>query len=452
MGENSASAVRTAAPAADRRVRREPGWMAEVRVLAADRFREMAWPDTSQEEWRRTDLSRFGLSRFTDAVPVPGPSLDAARGSDRDDEPPRGVAGRAAFLSSACTHLSLSPAAAALGARLLPLADALEEFEEPLREIFLGAVRGADNRLIPWHFAELTHGAFLFVPPLAEIEEPFLVDLAAGPGDTLLAPHLTVVLGRGARASVIERASGGGPGPLLWNAAADLLAADGSSLSCRGSQELSAQALVFRHAALRAGRDARVLHGEASFGGRLVKTRVDCALEGSGAEAHLEGLYFPCGGQHMDIRSVQRHTAPHASSRAYYKGAVRDDGRAVFQGLIEVSPGAAGTDAFLTNRNLVLNDGARSDSIPSLKIGNNDVKCSHGSTTGRIDEDHLFYLESRGLTVGEAKEMIVTGYFEDLLGDAPEAYRETVISAVKGRLADGAPAALGASAPPGAAS
>ena len=247
-------------------------------------------------------------------------------------------------------------------------------------------------------------------------------------------PHVVVLLGQGAHAKVVQRTAAQGPGPLLWNAATDLSVADAGALSYFESQELPAETLVFRNGRCRMGRDSRFRNVESSFGGRLVKTRLDCSLEGSGAEARLEGMYFPRRGQHMDIRSVQHHAAPRSSSRAYYKGAVKDDGRAIFQGLIEVSPGAAGTDAFLTNRNLVLNDGARSDSIPGLKIGTNDVKCSHGSTTGRIDADHLFYLRSRGLSEGEAREMLVTGYFEELVGDAPESYRQTVLDAVRGRL------------------
>jgi Fe-S cluster assembly protein SufD len=136
----------------------------------------------------------------------------------------------------------------------------------------------------------------------------------------------------------------------------------------------------------------------------------------------------------MDIRTVQRHQAPRATSRAYYKGAVAAGGRTVFQGLIEVGTGASGTDAYLTNRNLILGEAARSDSIPTLKIGNNDVKCSHGSTTGKLSADELFYLESRGLSAIDAREMLVVGYFEDLLAPAPERFRDDALARIRERL------------------
>ena len=136
----------------------------------------------------------------------------------------------------------------------------------------------------------------------------------------------------------------------------------------------------------------------------------------------------------MDLRTVQRHDSPRATSRAFYKGAVEGGGRSVFQGLIEVAVGASGTDAYLTNRNLLLGDTARSDSIPTLRIGNNDVRCSHGSTTGRLSDDEIFYLESRGLDRGEARELLIIGYYEELLGDSPGLFRDEGLARLRSRV------------------
>ena len=181
------------------------------------------------------------------------------------------------------------------------------------------------------------------------------------------------------------------------NAGLDAQVGDGASLELYQLQDLGLESLFFSHASAAVGRDARFLSLETHLGSRLVKTRLDCTLEGPGAESYLNGVYLAGAGQHMDLRTVQRHRTPKATSRALYKGAVRDSGRTVYQGLIEVSPGASGTDAYLSNKNLILSDGARADSIPSLRIDNNDVRCSHGSTTGRINPEELFYLASRGL-------------------------------------------------------
>jgi len=281
----------------------------------------------------------------------------------------------------------------------------------------------------------------LMVPAGVEVREPFLLDLTERGDGTLSSPHVSVFLGEGARASVIHRLTGqkdSAAERILCNAGLDLFLSDAANLQYFEAQFLGPQSLYFRHARTRGGRDSSLRHFDANLGGKLVKSRIDAGLAGKGSEAYLNGVYFCRDGQHMDIRTVQRHHSASATSRAYYKGAVASGGRTVFQGLIEVDEGAAGTDAYLTNRNLILGDAARSDSIPTLRIGNNDVRCSHGSTTGRLSEEELFYLESRGLSRSESREMLVVGYFEDLLDNAPEVYRDDALEHIRSRLANAA--------------
>ena len=402
----------------------EPAWMGTLRASARDRFDALRWPTTSDEEWRRTDLSRLDLASYG-----PPAAPKAACPGEADTGAWSGVI---RFQGPRCTEVGLGPAAIDRGVRLLPLALAWEEFEAPLHRALAGAMERADNRFIPWQIALLSHGALLWVPAGVEIDAPFLIELAEQGARTASAPHIEVVLGEGARASVVQRIAGGAD--MLVNAAVDLRLGSASALRYFEMQHLDAGALYFRHSRAEVGRDASFTSFDAQFGSRLAKTRLDCELSGAGAEAHLDGAYFCERGQHMDLRTVQNHTSPRATSRAYYKGAVAGGGRTVFQGLIEVAPGASGTDAYLTNRNLVLGEGARSDSIPTLRIGNNDVKCSHGSTTGRLNQDEIFYLESRGFSPIDAREMLVVGYFEDLLTPAPESFREDALSVIRGRL------------------
>jgi Fe-S cluster assembly protein SufD len=410
----------------------EPVWMRELRAKAQERFDGMAWPTTSDEEWRRTDVSGINALSF-----VPQAAADRApRGVARE-----GLAGTLSFDAGKPVARGVDPALEAKGVRLLSLSDALEEFEKPLSDVFDEGVDAADNRFAVWHYASWSHGAFLMVPPGLEIKEPFLIDFAEKGDGVLSSPHVVVVLGEGARASVIHRITGEADGSaerILCNAGLDLVLSDNAALQYSEGQFLGPESLYFRHARTRGGRDSSLRHFDASLGGKLVKTRIDCGLAGRGSEAYLNGVYYCRGGQHMDIRTVQRHHSPSATSRAYYKGAVASGGRTVFQGLIEVDAGASGTDAYLTNRNLILGDAARSDSIPTLRIGNNDVRCSHGSTTGRLSEEELFYLESRGLSRAESREMLVVGYFEDLLDHAPETYREGALEVIRSRLASAA--------------
>jgi Fe-S cluster assembly protein SufD len=168
------------------------------------------------------------------------------------------------------------------------------------------------------------------------------------------------------------------------------------------------------------GRDARLRHWNGAFGAGMVKSRFKGRILGEGAEFLSKGIFFATQKQHKDIRVVQIHEAPHAHSDALHKGAVRDKGRTVFQGMIEVLEDAIGTDAYLTNKNLILNDGARADSLPMLKIDTNDVKCSHGSTTGKVDEEEVFYLKTRGIPEKDAKLLISQGLFQDVIESAPE--------------------------------
>jgi Fe-S cluster assembly protein SufD len=422
------------APPGSPRNGRMPSWMLEVREEAGKRFQGLRWPDPSEEEWRRTDLSRHHLDRF---IAAGQPSEDD--GAACVDRLVNGLAGSISPGADGGTQVALDPAAAHRGVRLVPLRDAPAELVGPVRGILRAAAAEADNRLVAWHFSLLSEGVLLYVPPSVEVPEPFLFTLADNPGAPVRSPHLIVILGEGASAAIIQRSGRGAPaaGERVWNAGADIVLHGGASLALHEIQELGPGALVFRNTRVRLKAGARFSHWDAAFGGSLVKTRLEALLDGEGADARLNGVYFAGRGQHMDLRTVQRHLSPAASSRGFYKGAVRDNGRAVFQGLIEVAPNAARTDAYLTNRNLVLNDGARSDSIPSLKIGNNDVRCSHGSTTGRIDEDQLFYLRSRGFSRAQAREMLVTGYFEELLGDTPEPYSARVLDAVRARLQDG---------------
>jgi Fe-S cluster assembly protein SufD len=409
------------------RVLAEPGWMTVLRGHAQERFQGMAWPTTAEEEWRRTDVSRLGLDGF-----VPGPAQKPA--CPRDAEP-GGSAGFVRFESTRCAELALTPALRSRGVRLLPLDHAADEMETPMHRMWERAFDEADNRFLMWHFSSFNHGALLWIPAGLEIKEPFFIDFLESGTGIATAPRVAVLLGQGARALVVTRigAAPGGDG-LLCNAMVDLQLADAAGLTYCEVQELGARDIYVRHARAEVGRDASLRHIDAELGSRLAKTRITCSLDGAGAEANLDGVYYCGAGQHMDLRTVQHHRSPRASSRAFYKGAVAAGGRAIFQGLIEVAEGASGTDAYLTNRNLILGETARSDSIPTLKIGNNDVKCSHGSTTGRLSAEELFYLESRGLSTLDAREMLAIGFFEDLLESAPESYRDQVLATIRGRL------------------
>ena len=414
-----------------------------------DRFDHLSWPTPQEEEWRRTDVTQIDFDAY-DVLQSEGesstiaatPAALAAEGSGVPPEPrlESGFAARVCFEGGSCRQLALRPELRSKGVRFGTLsalsggedigAQALQAVRRALEEGF----RGLDNRLQAWHYSSLSHGVFLYVPPFVEIGELLVVELAEAGRNVVSAPHVAMILDRGARAKVLIRTVGDGAAdlpsegarrwPLLVNLGLDLEVGESAALELYHLQDLPLSALTFSHASARVGRDGRLVSFEAALGSGLLKSRLECSLDGPGAEALLHGVYLSRERQHLDIRTVQRHRAAHTSSRGFYKGAIKDRSRSIFQGLIEVAPAAAKTDAFLTDRNLILNDGARADSIPSLRIDTNDVKCSHGSTTGRLDETQVFYLMTRGLSRSEAERMLILGYFEELLGQTPERFAD----------------------------
>jgi Fe-S cluster assembly protein SufD len=183
-------------------------------------------------------------------------------------------------------------------------------------------------------------------------------------------------------------------------------------------------------------RDATFHNLVVGFGGKVVKTNVESILAGPGATSEMLGLIFADGTQHYDVHTLQEHRAPHTMSDLLYKNAVKDQARSVFSGMIRVQHGAQKTNAFQANRNLILSEGAKADSIPNLEIMANDLRCTHGSATSRLNEEHLFYLMSRGLARGQAVRMVVEGFFAELWDRVPlERFRQRLQQDIETRMA-----------------
>jgi Fe-S cluster assembly protein SufD len=184
------------------------------------------------------------------------------------------------------------------------------------------------------------------------------------------------------------------------------------------------------------GRDARFHWTFAGLGSKLSKVDMEMHLDGEGSEAKFSGCYFGNEAQHFDFHSFQNHRMGHSLSDLLFKGALRGRARMVYQGLIKVHKDAQRSDAYQANRNLILSNKARADSIPSLEIEANDVRCTHGATVGQVDEDQLFYLMARGLPRREAEQLLIRGFFEPVLERIPtESLRALVTEAVERKAA-----------------
>jgi Fe-S cluster assembly protein SufD len=261
----------------------------------------------------------------------------------------------------------------------------------------------------------------LHVPRSAVVTRPVvLVHLVTGaaPGGAAKAvfPRTLVRLEENAEATVVELlVSEDGDEPLLVLPTVELSGGDTARLTHDLVQQLGRGAWQIGRLAATAGRDAKLASFQASLGGSYARVQTDSVLTGQGGSAQLLAAYFADGDQMHDFRTLQEHAAPRTTSDLVFKGAVAGTSRSVYNGLIRMRHGAKGANAFQTNRNLVLSDGAHADSVPNLDIQENDVRCSHASAVGPVDEEQRFYLESRGVPRAVAERLILLGFFAELL-------------------------------------
>jgi len=306
----------------------------------------------------------------------------------------------------------LDPEVAARGVRVEGLAEAPDGNEA------LGCVAGAPDALVELGNAFLLDAVLVSVPASVEVAAPVVVahwhdaDGAAG------FPRTVVRLADGAQASVVEVFASPDVAALVVPVT-ELQVADGADLAYLGLQVAGPRVWQLAYQASQVGRDASLRSFTLSLGGDYARLRSDSRLVGQGGTANLAAAYLGSGSQVHDFRTLQDHDAPRTTSDLVFKGAVKDSSRSVYTGLIRVRKGAVGTNAFQTNRNLVLSEDSRADSVPNLDIDENDVRCSHASAVGPIDEDQRYYLESRGVPPEEANRLIVLGFFDDLLQQAP---------------------------------
>jgi len=365
----------------------EPAWLREQRLEAWRLYEAMPLPDAKAEAWRRTDISALRLDGI---APQPNGAAPTRHG-----EAPSGVL-------------------------FMDLAEAVKAAPDLVRTHLHSLVRPDELKFRALSAALWTHGTFLYVPPGVEVAVPLsgatrLDHLGGG-----LFPHTLVIAEEGSKVTLIDRfASPAMARQTLVSGVVELILRDGAQVRYVAFQEWGSNVWEFGVVRARLGRDANLASLIVAFGGTLTKTDVESQLAGPGGSSEMLGLYFGEGSQHFDFHTLQEHLAPHTMSDLLYKGAVKDRARTVFSGLIRVHPGAQRTNAFQVNRNLILNAGAKSDSIPNLEILANDLRCTHGSATGRLNEEHLFYLMSRGLTRRQATQMVVDGFFAEVLDRVP---------------------------------
>ena len=420
----------------------EAEWLREARLAAHDTFAATPMPSTRLEEWRYTDIAKrlqLGALSFAEergaVASVEGLPAALKAVAEESGE----TSARLAQVDSSVVLRELPDSLAAQGVVFTSLESAAREHGELVRRYLGTAVTPDEGKFAAMSSAFWSGGVFIYVPKNVRVEVPLRIYRGITEGRTAVFGRTLVIAEQGAEIAVVdETASDDFSRGALSVSAAEIFAEEGAQVTYvsvqrwgRGVTHLSTDRLV-------AGRDARITTLYTALGSDLTRSDVQCRMQAPGAHVDMLGVYVADGTQHFDHETLQDHVAPHASSNLLFKGALSDTSRSVFRGLIRVHPKAQRTDAYQTNRNLLLSEGARADSLPNLEIQADDVRCSHAATVGQLDEEEVFYLLSRGIHRPEAVRLVVFGFFSEVLDQLPlEGVRAELLRAVEGKLALG---------------
>jgi Fe-S cluster assembly protein SufD len=430
----------------------EAAWLTDLRRRALATLESLGLPDRRSEHWMRTDIRAFkpstwGLSeQAADAAVPTGLLADAIEsGAVAEDcfpsASPRStstrLAGRFASLNGHVIRDELSPELAARGVRFGAAESVLASLESVLRPHWFSVIDTRCDWFAALHAAFHRASAVLYVPPGVKVGEPLHVLAAITPGgvDT---SHVLVVLGDNAEATVLTETAGGGPVGSAGGfhcGGTEIVVGRGASLRMVNLQNWNTGVwhVARQKAVVHAG--GRLQWTLGALGSRLSQVAQDVALVGREAEAQVNGVMFTEGRQHLVYNTLQHHEAPSCRSDLLYKGALQDRSRLVWRGMIKVDKAAQKTDGYQRNDNLMLSNESRADSIPGLEIEADDVRCTHGATSGRVDAEQVFYAQARGLTADEAARLVVAGFFQQVFDriTIPEV-REALARAVSSRI------------------
>lgn len=410
----------------------EPDWLTARRVEAWRAFESMAMPTGLEEEWRRTDISGLDLDGALSRIGATG------RGSDL----PAALTDKAGLDGLLLQKDGLTMGrfrSDGLDPRVLfaDLNTAASEWPD-LVQAYLGcAVPATEWKLQALAAALWTGGGFVHVPAGVEVALP-LRYLTAGaiPGASLFT-HLLIVAEEGCSVTVIQDAfSPDTDRQALVSGAVEIVCGPQARVRFFDVQRWGKGTFSFETVRARLDRGAEVLLGSVGLGGRLSRARIEAILQGESARAELLGVSLGNADQHFDYQTLQDHKAPRTVSDLLFKAALTDSASEVWGGTVRIHKGASGSDANQTSRNLLLSDHAKAAPIPVLEIEQYDIlRCSHGATAGPIDEEQLFYLESRAIEKSEAEKLLVEAFFHQVLDRIPaQAIRESVQAALQEKL------------------
>jgi len=389
---------------------RGPEWMRERRAAALDRFDDVGLPTEAEEIWRYSRISELDLDAYSFEGDIdPGVPAEVDAGIEA-------VGARAGLLVTRNGRVSHTELDAGLQNRGVVVGDVLDADDG---DDLVGSVAASStDAFTELSTAFVTGGALVRVPAGVVVDEPIVVVHWVDRDGAAVFPRTVVVLGEDAEATVIERFQSPDVSAFV-DPVIELDVGDAARLRYAVVQDLGPRVWQTAYQASRVGRDGELVSTAVALGGDYARLRIDTRLERQGGSSRLMAVYFGSGSAMHDFRTLQDHDAPQTTSDLLFKGAVAGTAKGVYSGIIRVRPKARGTNAFQTNRNLVLSEGAGAESVPTLEIETDDVRCSHASAVGPIDEEQRYYLESRGVPPEVAERLIVLGFFSEVLERLP---------------------------------
>jgi len=392
-----------------------PVWFSEQQGAAWEEFQTLPQPTRKDSAWRFSNVDLLDLTPFHRAQPLSREQhdqiLEQSRGLDE-------VAARLIFADDQLLQRDALPdKLRERGVIFQPLERALVEHTELFRKHFMSqpATLGS-AKFAALHRALVTSGTFLFVPRGVEIDQPIEIFHWLCQENSAVFPHLLLVTDELSKVTVIEHfRSADRQTPGFACGVNDLIAGPGAKVTYVCAQTWGDRVRALQMNTTTVDHDASAMSLNVHLGANYSRFESLSRLIGEGARSDLLAVSIANGEQEFDARTLQDHASPHTNSDLLYKNALDGRSRSIFGGLIRVEPHAHFTDAYQKVRNLLLSDDAEADSMPGLEILADNVKCSHGATSGQVDEEEMFYLRSRGIRPVVAQRLVVTGFLNEVI-------------------------------------
>jgi Fe-S cluster assembly protein SufD len=412
-------------------------WYLRRRLAAWKAYHALPMPTLNDEAWRRTDIRPFKWNEIV----LPhrqDPTVQNARVPAALLKPlvGRQQGGQLVAVGGRIKALELDARLKRQKVVFCDFLTATKKYPDLVKKYLDKIVPISDGKFAAMAEALADGGLFVYVPKGVRVELPLhSVAWLTGPAHF---SRVLIVVDDGASATVVHEVASpaGAAGQALHAGTVEVQAGKGAHLTFVELQSLGQNFWNFTHERVRVKQNAKVDWIFMAVGTHLTKNFSEIDLDGANAVGKMSGFYFTNADQHLDHDTQQNHNAPHTTSDLLFKGALRDQSRSVWQGMIYVAPGAQKTDGYQANRNLVLSRGARADSIPGLEIMADDVRCTHGATVGQLEQEHLFYLMARGMPRAEAERLLVDGFFDPVVQRIPfEGVRQRLKRIIRDKMA-----------------